>query len=132
MARPFATLTSSDASTLNADHLPLVLHAVQGDCGVLHGHMARANPLFREGVSDLDVLVVFSGPHSYISPSWYPSKQDHGKAVPTWNYIKVHARGTLRFTTDESWLLSHLAQLTHQHEQKTAQPWTLSDAPRPI
>lgn len=128
-AHPFATLVSSATGYLSADHVPLVLHAGESETGVLQGHVAAANPLFRETAGPIDVMAIFQGPQSYITPSWYASKKEHGKVVPTWNYVVVHARGTLRFVRETDWLLTHLQDLTMQHESHRATPWAVSDAP---
>lgn len=130
-AHPFATVVSSARGQLNADHVPLVLHAEDPEAlGTLRGHFAAANPLVRDGGPEDEVLAVFQGPQRYISPGWYPSKHEHGKAVPTWNYAVVHARGTLQLIRDEDWLLSHLEALTNTHETGRAQPWRVHDAPK--
>lgn len=126
---PFATLISSATGELTADHVPLVLHDDEGEFGVLRGHVSVGNPLFTQTDGSFDVLGVFQGPQTYITPSWYASKQEHGKVVPTWNYTVVHARGPLIFIRDESWLLRHLHDLTQQHEGHRPNPWAVSDAP---
>lgn len=128
MAHPFATVVANATGVLTADHVPLVLKAGQKNAS-LQGHIAANNPLFREAPSGFDVLSIFQGPQTYITPSWYASKQDHGKVVPTWNYVVVHARGELRFTRDPDWLLGHLNDITRQHESHRAEPWEVSDAP---
>lgn len=128
-AHPFATLVSSQSGTLAADHLPLVFHHGDGN-GKLRGHVAVANPLCRECVDNGEALAVFQGPESYVTPTWYPSKQDHGKVVPTWNYAIVQARGRLTFHRDHSWLLEHLKTLTQLSESQRAVPWEVSDAPQ--
>ena len=127
---PFATLISSATGELTADHIPMILHDDEGEHGILRGHVSVGNPLFTETDGALDVLAVFQGPQTYITPSWYASKQEHGKVVPTWNYAVVHARGTLTFNRDESWLLRHLHDLTQQHEGHRPNPWAVSDAPK--
>lgn len=126
---PFATLISSATGELTADHVPLVLHDDEGEFGVLRGHVAAGNPLFTKSEGALNVLAVFQGPQAYITPSWYASKQEHGKVVPTWNYTVVHARGALTFIREENWLLRHLHDLTQQHEGHRPNPWAVSDAP---
>ncbi|MEM8775344.1 MAG: FMN-binding negative transcriptional regulator [Pseudomonadota bacterium] len=126
--QPFATIVSSATGGLTADHVPLVLKS-EGDLGVLHGHIASANPLFRKTEGSIEVLVIFQGPQTYVSPSWYASKKEHGKVVPTWNYVVVHAGGKLNFTRDTDWLLDHLDDLTTQHESNRDAPWKVSDAP---
>lgn len=129
LAHPFATIVSSATGRLTADHVPLVLKR-DADFKRLEGHIAVANPLFRETGEELDVLAIFQGPQTYVTPSWYASKQEHGKVVPTWNYVVVHVRGKLKFTRDPSWLFQHLDDLTHQHESHRAKPWAVDDAPR--
>lgn len=124
-AYPFATLVVTTATGVEVNHLPLYL---DGN-GVLSGHLARVNPLWQTVQGDIDVLAVFHGPHTYISPSCYPSKARTGMVVPTWNYVVVHARGKLRVIEDVHWLRAHLAALTAQHEVSFAEPWQLEDAP---
>jgi transcriptional regulator len=129
VAHPFATIVSAATGVLTADHVPLVLHDDEGEHGMLRGHIAVANPLFRETEGAMEVLTVFQGPQTYVTPSLYASKQEHGKVVPTWNYVVVHARGTLKFTRETQWLLRHLDDLTTQHESHRPEPWAVSDAP---
>ncbi len=129
IAHPFATLVSSGSGGLTADHVPLVLHTDAGGLGVLRGHVAVANPLFGTSDAPQEVLAVFQGPHSYVTPSWYASKAEHGKVVPTWNYVAGHARGVLRFRRDAAWVRRHLEDLTAQHEGRRPAPWAVSDAP---
>lgn len=128
VAHPFATVVAYATGGLSADHVPLVLKSCS-DASCLQGHIAVNNPLFRETQGAFEVLTIFQGPQTYVTPSWYASKQDHGKAVPTWNYVVVHARGELRFIRESEWLLQHLDDLTHQHETHRAEPWAVSDAP---
>lgn len=128
-AHPLATIVSSATGMLTADHVPLVLHKDAGERGVLHGHVAAANPLFRRTVGPIEALAIFQGPQSYVTPSWCPSKAEHGRVVPTWNYAVVHARGTLRFIRETDWLMGHLHDLTSQHESHRSAPWAVSDAP---
>jgi len=115
----FATLVTEG---LEANHLPMLLEG-----NVLRGHVARANPVWKKG--DGDALAVFLGPHAYVSPNWYPSKAETGKAVPTWNYIAVHARGRMRWIDDAEWLRAHVGQLSATHEAGRDVPWMISDAP---
>ena len=127
-AHPFATLVSLNDGDLTGDHVPLVLDA---DRGTLCGHLARANPLVRrETDTPIPVLAIFHGPQAYVSPGWYPSKAATGEAVPTWNYIAVHAHGTLSVSRDPEWTLDHLAQLSSQFEAHRPDPWSPYDAPR--
>ena len=125
---PFATLVNHGADGLAANHLPLHLAAEIAPCGALQGHVARANPLWQQA-ADTDVLVIFEGPQTYVSPSWYPTKREHGKAVPTWNYVVVHARGRLRVIDDPAWLRTQLDALVDSHEAGFAEPWRIADAP---
>ncbi len=122
---PFATLVSRAGDSLVADHLPLQLSA---DGTRLLGHVARANPLWKTAVGQ-DVLVIFQGPQAYVSPSWYPTKHEHGKAVPTWNYVVVHARGRLATIDDPQRLRILLDDLVDRHEGELAEPWQITDAP---
>ncbi|WP_394560173.1 FMN-binding negative transcriptional regulator [Aquipseudomonas alcaligenes] len=129
-ANPFALLASSGAEGVQASHLPLLLEAGEGEFGTLYGHFARANPHWRELQGGAEALAVFSGPDAYISPSWYPAKAEHGKVVPTWNYIAVHARGPVELIEDPERLLQIVSRLSDQHESARPQPWAVSDAPR--
>lgn len=129
---PFATLVTFSAEHgLQASHLPLSLHRQQGPYGTLVGHLAHKNPLWQQHDSSQPVLAIFHGPHSYISPGWYPTKKQNGKAVPTWNYTAVHAYGHMHTTTDRAELKADLTQLSDQHEQAMPNPWHLHDAPEP-
>lgn len=127
-ARPFATLVTQGATGPDANHLPLHLDAGASPQGTLVGHVARANPLWREA-ADSAVLAIFHGPQAYVTPSWYPTKHEHGKAVPTWNYVVVHARGRLRVIDDPAWLRGQLETLVAEHEAGFAEPWQIADAP---
>ena len=119
----FATLVTGD---LDANHLPMLLEA-KGEGSVLRGHVARANPVWKQG--DGTALAIFLGPHAYVSPNWYPSKAQTGKAVPTWNYITVHARGPVRWVQDGEWLRANVTALSQAHEAGQPAPWQVSDAP---
>jgi transcriptional regulator len=127
-AHPLATLVTRSGDGFTADHIPLIYDATQGEYGLLRGHVARANPLWREAAGH-EVLAIFSGPQSYITPSWYPSKAATAKVVPTWNYSVVHAHGRLRAIEDAVWLHSLVTSLTQRHESPRAHPWQVSDAP---
>lgn len=124
---PFAVLITACADGLDANHLPFVLAPDPSPLGTLQAHIAKANTL-RDQQLDLDALVVFQGPQAYVSPGWYPSKQETGNAVPTWNYVVVHARGPLKFIEDPDWLRKHLEKLTHAHEGARPAPWKLEDS----
>jgi transcriptional regulator len=126
---PFATLVTMSPGGLNANHLPLELDPESAPLGTLRGHVSRANEVWRTSDPNLEALVVFQGPHRYITPSWYPSKEETGKAVPTWNYVVVHAYGVPRFLDEPGWLRAHVERLSAIHEAGRAQPWQVSDAP---
>jgi transcriptional regulator len=106
----------------------LILDAAASPSGVLYGHVARANPHW-QSLSDGEVLAIFQGPHAYISPAWYPSKREHGRVVPTWDYIAVHAQGHARVFDDAQSLRKLLDALTQQQESSRPTPWKVSDAP---
>ncbi len=123
---PLATLVRGGAE-LAADILPLEVARV-GDGWRLTGHVARANPLWREADGQ-PVLVVFQGPQAYVSPSWYASKAQHHKVVPTWNYTMVQAHGRLRAIDDPAWVHAFVTRLTERHEGGRSMPWHVTDAP---
>lgn len=131
-AHPLAVLVTASgaADAPYATHVPLHLDR---EAGLLHGHLARANPhvwrLPAPGAT-MPGLVVFSGVDHYVTPSWYASKQETGRVVPTWNYIAVHVQGTVTLHEDVAWLETHLGQLTDVHEAAQAHPWAMHDAPR--
>lgn len=114
---------------LHASHVPLLFEPSQGEHGTLHGHLAKANPQSRDLAAGTPVLVVFPGADAYISPSFYPSKAEHGKVVPTWNFTAVHAHGQAELFSDRHGLLALVSRLTDHHERGRAQPWAVSDAP---
>jgi len=129
-AHPLGMLVTLNAAGLQANSVPFILDAdPAGGPGILRAHVARANPLWRETRGDVEALVVFQGPQAYISPGWYASKAEHGKVVPTWNYVMVQARGTLRAVDDADWLRAFVTRLTTKHEAVQAQPWAVTDAP---
>jgi transcriptional regulator len=125
-AAPLATLIRGGAE-LAADVLPLEVQR-SGDGWRVAGHVARANPLWREADGQ-PVLALFQGPQGYVSPNWYPSKFQHGKAVPTWNYTMVQVHGTLRAVDDPEWLRAFVTRLTQRHEAGRPVPWRVEDAP---
>ena len=129
-ASPFALLTSAGATGVQASHLPLLLAPDEGEFGTLYGHFARANPHWRDLQGGAEALAVFSGPDAYISPGWYPAKAEHGKVVPTWNYIAVHARGPVELIEEPERLLQIVSRLSDQHESGRERPWAVSDTPR--
>lgn len=128
--RPLATLVTMSAAGLDANHIPLHLSPEPAPFGTLRGHVARANPVWRELAPDAEALAIFHGPQAYITPSWYPAKVEHGKVVPTWNYAVVHAHGAIRVVDDAGWLRAHLEALTAANEASRAEPWQVADAPR--
>jgi transcriptional regulator len=121
---PLATLVSWQDGAPTADHVPLEFDAATQ---TLRGHVARANPLWK--LAGQPVLAVFGGPQAYVSPSWYPSKAETHKVVPTWNYTVVHAHGELHVVDQAPWLHALVSRLTGHHEAPQAQPWAVSDAP---
>jgi transcriptional regulator len=128
-AHPLGILVSATPD-LAATHLPLILDRSAGPFGTLFGHLARANPQGRVASSmPIDALVIFAGPDAYITPQWYATKRETGRVVPTWNYVAVHAHGTLRLHDDSEFLRDHLERLTHRHEGGRMSPWHVSDAP---
>jgi transcriptional regulator len=126
---PLATLVTVDARGPFANHLPIEIDASALPFGTLRGHVARSNRVWAEARADVDALAIFHGPRSYVSPSWYASKQETGRVTPQWNYVVVHAYGPIRFIEDREWLSAHVARLTTQHEAGRSQPWQVSDAP---
>lgn len=125
---PLGTLVAAGPDGLDAAHIPFVLSDGDGRL-TLSCHVARPNPLGSRGVDGTPALAIFRPADGYVTPSLYPSKQEHGKVVPTWNYVAVHVHGSLRFTNDGGWLERHLQALTTQMEAGRAQPWAMSDAP---
>ena len=124
-----ATLVTLGADGLNANHIPMELDPEPAPHGTLRGHVARANPVWRDHLPDVEALAVFQGPRAYITPSWYRTKLETGKVVPTYNYAVVHARGPLRIVDDPAWLRALVERLTRMHESSRPQPWQVSDAP---
>jgi transcriptional regulator len=123
-----ANLVTATHEGLIATPLPLFLAAEEGPYGTLYGHLARANPQGQR-LPTGDAMALFSGPEAYVSPSWYASKREHGKVVPTWNYVAVHAYGPVEFFDDADRLLGVVARLTDLHEGDRAVPWAVTDAP---
>jgi transcriptional regulator len=126
--RPFALLVSTGSEGLCATHLPTVLKG-DGPNGVVECHLARANPHWKDLAEGNEALMIFQGPEGYITPNWYPSKADHQKVVPTWNYALVHAYGRPEIMNDNDWLRRHVTELTRQQEAHQAKPWAVTDAP---
>lgn len=127
-ARPFVTLVSAGSMGLYATHLPTVLKD-DGPYGLIECHLARANPHWKDLAAGNEAMMIFQGLEGYITPNWYPSKADHGKVVPTWNYAVVHAYGRPEVMQDKDWIRRHVADLTAQQEAHEPRPWALSDAP---
>jgi transcriptional regulator len=123
------TLVAVTSEGISANHIPMQLLPAADGPGLLRGHIARANPLWRMLPDGAAVLSVFIGPAHYVSPSWYPSKREHSKAVPTWNYATVHVRGHIRFIDDALWLRSLVESLTDEHERHIVNRWRITDAP---
>lgn len=127
--RPLATLVTLGSKGIDANHIPLHLSLTPEPFGVLRGHVARSNPIWSDLDSGIEVLAIFHGPDAYISPSWYTTKQEAGKVVPTWNYTVVHAYGSLRIIDDAAWVRTQLEALTNHNEAVFSEPWAVSDAP---
>jgi transcriptional regulator len=127
-SHPLALLISAGAGGLAATPIPFLVCPGAGGNGVLRGHMARANAHWKD-LAGVECLTVFQGEQGYVTPSWYPSKQDTHKVVPTWNYITVQAWGTATVIEDAAWLRTLLTGLTGSQEQRRPQPWSPGDAP---
>jgi len=128
-AHPLGALVTFDAGRIEANHIPFEIDPDPAPFGTLHGHVARANPAWRGLSPAVDALVIFQGPEAYVSPSWYPSKQESGKVVPTWNYAVVHAYGPVRAVDDAVWLRAFVEKLTDRHEAGRAARWKVTDSP---
>jgi transcriptional regulator len=126
---PLGTLVTSSPSGLLANHIPFLIDAAASKLGTLTAHVARANPQWRDFEPSAEALVVFQGAESYITPSWYETKRETGKVVPTWNYAVVHAYGAITVRDDATWLRRHIAELTAFNEGGRAEPWAVTDAP---
>ncbi|MCL2430294.1 MAG: FMN-binding negative transcriptional regulator [Alphaproteobacteria bacterium] len=124
-----ATLVTLGPDGLIASHVPMLLDPDRGPHGTLLGHIARANPQWQAPVRGVDGLAIFTGAEAYITPSWYRAKQEHGRVVPTWNYVAVHAYGPVTFFEDAERLHDVVRRLTDRHEAGRAAPWAVSDAP---
>jgi len=130
-AARLANVVTFGANGLHASPLPLFLDETEGPFGTLYGHFARANAQWKDTPLS-DALAIFMGPDAYVSPSWYASKNEHGKVVPTWNYSAVHARGPIEFFDDEARLRDVVERLTNLHEAERPEVWSVSDAPAPF
>ena len=123
-----STLVTATSEGLIATPLPLILDESEGEHGVLYGHLAKANPQWKLPAAG-EALAIFSGPDAYVTPSWYAAKREHGKVVPTWNYVAVHAYGQAEFFEDEDRLREVVTRLTNLYEHPRAEPWAVTDAP---
>jgi len=128
-AHPLGALVAMTSAGLDANHIPFEVDPEPAPFGTLRGHIARANGLWRDFSRDVEALVIFQGPGTYVSPAWYPTKQETAKVVPTWNYAVVHAYGVLRFIDDRDWLRAFVTKLTARHEAPRPDPWKVTDAP---
>lgn len=124
----FVSLITNSERGLVATQAPVLFDANEGEHGVLRGHIARANPQWKETTAS-EALAIFTGPNAYISPQWYAAKREHGRVVPTWNYVAVHAYGVIHFTDNREKLLDIVTRLTEMHEASFEHPWKVSDAP---
>jgi transcriptional regulator len=126
---PLGLLITAGPAGLLANLFPFLLDAEGAQMGTLRLHMARANPQWRELERGEECLVVFQGPQDYVTPSWYATKRETGKVVPTWNYVTVHAWGRPRVMNDDGWLRRQIEDLTSSREAQRTEPWLVSDAP---
>lgn len=125
---PFATLVTLSESGVEATHLPVILKDVDGH-DVIQAHIAKANKIWESVKDGSEVLLIFNGPNCYISPNYYPTKKETGKAVPTWNYVVVHVKGKISFIHDGQRIYNIINDLTNIHEANQENPWSISDAP---
>lgn len=128
-SHPLGAWVLHSQAGLVANHVPFFLDRARGPHGTLMGHVARANGVWRQLSQEAPSVVIFQGAQSYITPSWYPGKAEHGKVVPTWNYVVTHAHGTARLMEDPEWMLDMLNRLTDANESFSSQPWRVGDAP---
>ena len=126
---PLGLLITAGPAGLLANLFPFLLDAEGAEKGTLRLHMARANPQWRELEAVEECLVVFQGPQDYVTPSWYATKRETGKVVPTWNYATVHVWGRPRVMNDDAWLRKQIEDLTASRENLRAEPWQVGDAP---
>jgi len=123
------TLVTLGEDGMEASHVPMLVDPEPTPYGTLRGHVSKGNPQWRRTKADVPALAMFLGPNAYITPSWYETKRQTGKVVPTWNYVAVHAYGTVRFFEDAEPLLDIVTRLTRTHESGRAEPWAVTDAP---
>lgn len=127
---PFGILVTNGRNGLDANHIPFDLNRSQGERGMLQCHVARANTVWQDIATGAEVLVVFRAADAYISPQWYPSKQEFHKQVPSWNYLVAHAYGRVTIRDDERFVRGNVARLTRTHEASLPVPWKMTDAPK--
>ncbi|HEY3928475.1 MAG TPA: FMN-binding negative transcriptional regulator [Candidatus Koribacter sp.] len=125
----FVSLVTQTENGLTATQAPVILDPNEGEHGVLRGHIARANEQWKISLQDREGMAIFLGPNGYVSPNWYAAKREHGRVVPTWNYIAVHAHGMVRFSEDSEVLRGIVTRLTEKHEANSERPWKVTDAP---
>jgi transcriptional regulator len=129
-SHPLGAWVTQSQGELLVNHIPFLVDPSRGEHGTLVGHVARANPVWKSFSKDVPSVVIFQGPQGYITPSWYASKKEHGKVVPTWNYAVVHAHGLPRVIDDAAWLLRHVTAMTTEQESRHPPgEWEVSDAP---
>ena len=125
---PLGALVTWGADGLDANHIPFEFDPTQGSLGLLTAHVARANPVWQQCKDGAEVLVIFRGNESYISPNWYPSKHETHRQVPTWNYEVVHVHGRLSVMDEERFVRGVVARLTRTHESSEPKPWKMGDS----
>lgn len=125
----FISLVTTTPNGMLATHAPVLCNTSDGPHGTLRGHIARANPQWKTADAGQEALAIFVGPNDYISPQWYEAKREHGRVVPTWNYVAVQAYGKITFSDDRDLLLDIVTRLTEKHEAASERPWRVSDAP---
>jgi transcriptional regulator len=128
-AHTFGVWATISEGEIVFNHIPFVLHEHKGALGTLVGHVSRKNPIWQNLSQEPESAIAFQVNNTYITPSWYPTKHEHGKVVPTWNYAVVHAWGKARIIEDREWLLAHVNEITDIHEKDMELPWKVSDAP---
>ena len=126
---PLGALVTLGPQGLDANHIPFEFDPSHGAHGLLTAHVARANPVWQQCQDGADVLVIFRGNESYISPNWYPSKHETHRQVPTWNYEVVHVHGRLTVMDEEKFVRGVVARLTREHEASEPRPWKMGDSP---
>jgi transcriptional regulator len=125
----FGTIITTTKGGILASHVPMLVDSTRGEFGTLFGHVARGNAQWRDSALGGQGLAVFLGPDAYISPSWYRTKVDTGKVVPTWNYIAIHVRGPVTFFEETERIRGIVTNLTEHHEADSSKPWKITDAP---